>query len=301
MKKLVTHQNGFHADDVLAYAILKEVLTKQGETWTITRSRDYDVIAEADIAFDIGNEYDPARNRYDHHQKERAGARPNGVLYASAGLIWKHFGKELCSNTPVWETIDKALICELDAVDNGQNFVGELLFKEVTYTHLGMHIANFEPTMYEEKNPEILLDAFEKASEFARGVLVRMIHAVEAQEKAFQEASATYHGSEDKQILVFDKNFERPIWKRLAEYPEILYAVYPNEFAGTWKVECVPTKPTTLDSRKLFPESWRGLRDADLQAVTGLDDAQFCHPSGFLLGAVSKESAVKLAKMSLLM
>jgi uncharacterized UPF0160 family protein len=62
MKKLVTHGNGFHADDVTAYAILKEVLTKRGETWEIARSRDPEIIATGDIVFDIGDNFFNAFN-----------------------------------------------------------------------------------------------------------------------------------------------------------------------------------------------------------------------------------------------
>lgn len=129
MKKLVTHSQGFHADDVTAYAILKEVLTKRGETWEIIRSREPEIIETGDIVFDIGNSYDPELNRFDHHQKGKAGARDNGIYYASAGLIWKHFGKELCSNEVVWKMVDRDLISEIDAVDNGQTYMGKSFSK----------------------------------------------------------------------------------------------------------------------------------------------------------------------------
>jgi uncharacterized UPF0160 family protein len=36
-------------------------------------------------------------------------------------------------------------------------------------------------------------------------------------------------------------------------------------------------------------------------AATGVADATFCHPSGFLFGAKSFESALELAKKALLM
>ncbi len=301
MKKLATHNQGFHADDVMAYAILKEVLTKRGETWTMVRTRDQAVIDDADIAFDIGNSYNPAMDRYDHHQKDRAGARPNGILYASAGLIWNHFGRELCSNESVWQSIDRSLISEIDAIDSGQNYVGELLFKDTGYSSMGMHIANFEPGMFETKTPEILMQSFEEASEFARGILRRMISSTESLEQAFQEASKVYEASSDKQVIVFEKNYERPTWKRMAQFPEPVYIVYPNSASSQWKVECVPKGPTTMESRKLFPEFWRGLRDEEFARTSGANDGEFCHPSGFLLGTGSRKTAIELAKKSLLM
>lgn len=298
MKKLVTHNQGFHADDVMAYAILQEVLTKRGETWEITRTRDRDVIDAADIVFDVGEQYDAEKNRYDHHQKGRAGARENGVLYASAGLVWKHFGHELCSDF-VWGVIDRGLIQELDASDNGQNFIKELSFADSAYVSLTIRIAQFEPVVFEEKTPELLLASFEAAAQFARGILHRAIDNEEAFNRAFQEASEVYRDSENKQILVFQKNYERPIWKRLAEYPEPVFIVYYNSKNNDWKVEAVPVTPIVLESRKTAPESWRGAREEDLRQITGVADASFCHPSGFLFGAKSFEGAMRLAKMAL--
>lgn len=300
MKRLVTHSNGFHADDVFAYAILKEVFTKRGETWSITRSRDQDVIDQGDIVFDIGDRYDPSTNRYDHHQKERAGTRENGILYASAGLVWKHFGRELCSSEEVWQAIDQRLICELDALDNGQDFVKELSFEDATYTSIGMHAVYFESDMFSPRSPEILLGQFEEASEFARGILVRMIAAEEALERAFRECAEAYAASDSKEILVLDFNYQRPTWKRLAAFRDLVYVVYPNSASEQWKVECIPLAPDTLESRKLFPEFWRGLQGEELAYASGAEDAHFCHASGFLLGTGSKKTAIELAHKSLI-
>jgi uncharacterized UPF0160 family protein len=300
MKKLVTHGNGFHADDVIAYAILKEVLAKQGEAWEIVRSRDPEIIATGDIVFDIGDVYDPSINRYDHHQRGKAGARENGIYYASAGLIWKHFGMELCSNETVWSQIDRGLMCEMDATDNGQTYIGEILFKDAGYTSIGIHIANFEVhAPGKPSDPAELMKQFEDASEFARGILVRSINACEVLEKSFQDASACYKKSEDKQVIVFDKNYSRPIWKRMAEYPEPIFAVYYKQESDYWKVEAIPLTPIVMDSRKLAPNSWWGLNGEELQKVSGIPDATFCHSSGFLFGAVSLENALKMAQIAL--
>ncbi|MDB4983858.1 MAG: hypothetical protein JWM20_37 [Patescibacteria group bacterium] len=301
MKKLVTHNQGFHADDVMAYAILKEVLTKRGESWEIVRSRDQAVVESADIAFDIGYEYDVVRNRYDHHQTGRAGARPNGVLYASAGLIWNHFGRELCPSEHVWGEIDKCLIQEIDAIDSGQDYMGQFKFSDFGYTSLTIHIARFESMIIGEKTPEVLLKSFEEASEFARGILVRAIKDGEKLAQAFAEASEIYKNSADKQLPIFKKNYGRPVWKLLSEFPEMIFTVYFNEKNDDWRVEAIPLSPILLEARKYAPEPWRGLQFDELQTVSGVSDATFCHPSGFLFGAKSFEGAMTLAKKALLM
>jgi len=297
----VTHSQGFHADDVVAYAILKEVLTKQGEAWEIVRTRDLEIIKTGDIVFDVGGEYNPTQNRYDHHQEGRAGSRDNGVLYASVGLIWKHFGRDLCSSDRVWDEIDRNLIQELDAIDNGQNYIGQLMFKDSGYTSLSIHIANFKPLALGKKDANDLLNAFEEVSEFARGILRRMIDNEEFFEHAFFEVSEIYKNTTDKHILIFNKDYGRPTWKRLSEYPEPMFAVYYNDKYDDWRVESIPVTPITFEARKLAPESWRGLSNQELQDATGVSDAKFCHPSGFLIGVKSFEGAMELAKKALLM
>lgn len=299
MKKLVTHNAGFHADDVTAYAILKEVLSRRGESWTLERTRDPEIINQADIAFDIGFEYDASKNRYDHHQKGRAGARENGILYAAAGLVWKHFGMELCESEEVWSQIDRSLISAIDAQDNGQDIIKETYFTDIIFTQLGMYFYHFEPGPFEDSSPEILLEKFEEASEFARGILVRALHNFNEYEKAFQEAKKVYETAPDKTILVFPKNYQRPTWKRMSAFPEPVFVIYYTDKNNQWKVEAIPERPESQQSRKLAPESWRGSGPEQMVAATGVVDASFCHPSGFLFGAQSFESAQQLAKMAI--
>ncbi len=42
-----------------------------------------------------------------------------------------------------------------------------------------------------------------------------------------------------------------------------------------------------------------GLRDEELQKITGVEDAVFCHKGLFLAVSKSKEGAVKLAELAL--
>ena len=190
---------------------------------------------------------------------------------------------------------------EIDATDSGQTYVGPLLFKDAGYTSLGIHIANFGQLNTEGRTADGLLQMFEQASEFARGVLARAINSCEMLEQAIQEVSEIYNRSDDKQILVLDKDYGRPTWKRLSQYPELTFVVYYNDKADRWSAESIPVSATEMISRKLFPESWRGLREDELKNVTGESDILFCHPSGFLLGTKSKESVLTLAKKALLM
>jgi uncharacterized UPF0160 family protein len=69
-----------------------------------------------------------------------------------------------------------------------------------------------------------------------------------------------------------------------------------------WSVEAIRKSPNTMESRKLFPESWRGLMkdDGKLKEVTGIPDARFCHRNGFFLTVDSKDGAIALAEKALI-
>ena len=123
MKKLITHNGSFHADDIFACATLSLVLEKEGQEFEVIRTRDEETIKNGDYVFDVGGIYNPKINRFDHHQKSGAGKRENGIEYSSFGLVWKKFGKELTGSEKIAELIDKHLVSSIDAHDNGLDLV----------------------------------------------------------------------------------------------------------------------------------------------------------------------------------
>jgi hypothetical protein len=60
--------------------------------------------------------------------------------------------------------------------------------------------------------------------------------------------------------------------------------LYPDESAK-WRIQAVPRSPDSFESRKALPEPWRGLRDEELSAKTGVPGCIFIHASGFIGGA----------------
>lgn len=85
---VITHAGVFHADDVFATVILSKVR----ENVVVARvQRVPDNLSADVVVYDIGG------GKFDHHQRGGNGARPNGVPYASCGLLWKEFGpQDLC-------------------------------------------------------------------------------------------------------------------------------------------------------------------------------------------------------------
>jgi urease accessory protein len=93
--KIVTHSGTFHADESLAVYMLKSLPRFSGAE--LIRTRDEAVISEAGIVVDVGAVYDPQRLRFDHHQRgfEETFSADHTVKLSSAGLIYKHFGREM--------------------------------------------------------------------------------------------------------------------------------------------------------------------------------------------------------------
>jgi hypothetical protein len=92
-----THNGHFHADEALAvYMLRKHIPTYAGAR--LVRSRDPKLLDECHTVVDVGGEYDPARNRFDHHQRTFATTFPGRqTRLSSAGLIYMHFGREIIS------------------------------------------------------------------------------------------------------------------------------------------------------------------------------------------------------------
>lgn len=48
-----------------------------------------------------------------------------------------------------------------------------------------------------------------------------------------------------------------------------------------------------------MPEAWRGVRDADLSKVAGIEGCVFCHAAGFIGGNETYQGALQMAQKAL--
>jgi len=102
-KTVAVHDGNFHPDDVFSVAILSLYL---GYVPKVIRTRDKNIINKADYILDVGQEYDPVKNKFDHHSEGWNFKRSNGILYATCGLIWKEFGLKIAGSKEVFDIID---------------------------------------------------------------------------------------------------------------------------------------------------------------------------------------------------
>ncbi len=290
--KLVTHNRDFHLDDIFACAVLSLLAKKQGAKYTVVRTRDEGLIASGDIVFDVGGIYDPATMRFDHHQKGGAGVRTNGIPYASFGLVWKNYGDILTGNAEITEKIDKRMCQPIDADDNGV----------ATYTQTGdvspYSVRNlFYAFRTTWKEDEAGLDAaFLKLVAFAEEVITREIITARDNKEAESIVEQAYQDAPDKRLIVLETSV--PAEDVLMKYPEPLFIIRPNS-DGSWRMVGVSAKNEGFERRKNMPTAWSALRDAELEKVTGVPGAVFCHAGLWLIVAKSKDAILALAKQAL--
>ncbi|MDR3519808.1 MAG: MYG1 family protein [Candidatus Pacebacteria bacterium] len=297
VKQLVTHDGSFHADDIFACATLCLILEKENETFEIKRTRDLKIIKNGDYVFDVGGVYNKETNRFDHHQVGGAGRRSSGegqvvVEYASFGLVWEKFGKIISGDERVVEIIDKRLAMPIDAFDNGLDLVENKY--EVTPYYIQHLFFSMRPTWKEESLSKDTM--FLKCVEIAKSVLAREI--IQAQDALLAEelVISIYKNTSDKRIIVLDKHY--PYEYVLNNFPEPLFAVYLKESDNSWQIKAIKENPKTFVNRKNFPKAWAGLRDEELENITGVKGAVFCHRGLFLAVAQTKEGAIKLAQIA---
>lgn len=76
---------------------------------------------------------------------------------------------------------------------------------------------------------------------------------------------------------------------------DIYITVFPSQRGG-WNFQGVPLSPSSFDTRISVPDEWCGKRDGELQELTGIKEARFIHPGGFIGGTDSYEATMALAK-----
>lgn len=144
VKRIGTHSGNFHCDEALACGMLLCLPDWQGKVELI-RTRDGPTLDKCDIVADVGGVYDPAKHRYDHHQREFSDTMTElekTIKLSSAGLVYRHHGKDFlrvlrdavaseapkgCEPIPdslfdkLYKKVYSGFIEHIDGIDNGVN------------------------------------------------------------------------------------------------------------------------------------------------------------------------------------
>ncbi|KAF9581986.1 hypothetical protein BGW38_000809 [Lunasporangiospora selenospora] len=315
MTKLIgTHNGHFHCDEALAVHMLLQ--TKEFKEAELIRTRDAAKLDTCDIVVDVGGVYDTTKHRYDHHQRgftEVFGGKFDTKL-SSAGLVYKHFGKEIIASILSLDETDAQVellynkvyenfVEALDGGDNGiSQYPSDIKPKYRVGTALPQRVAGLNPWWNQK---DIDVDAqFMKAvamtgQDFTDAIRYLGLSWWPARDLVVKALEGRTDIHPSGKILVFDQSCP---WKehlfKLEEELQVeekpLYVLYPDE-SGNWRIQCVPPSPESFDCRKHLPQEWRGFRDDELSERSGIPNSIFVHMSGFIGGNKTREGALEMA------
>ncbi len=276
--KVVTHSGKFHADDVLAWSLLRHFHPKR-ESLSLMRTRDPELIEKADIVFDVGGVYNPTIGRFDHHQNEYDGP------LSSAGMVLEWLMESNYLSTAMATVLKQKIVTYVDDVDNGR--VEENINVPCFSTLISIYNSN-----------AMDFEGFDEQFHIAHSMASQIIDGIE---KKFQ----LEENSKEAVLREMDRSLKES--SRLLEFPQHLswkstyfsnngtghpsqFIIYPTMY-GTWQVTAIPPNEGSFGQKKSFPIEWAGLRNEDLSRVTGVPSI-FCHKNRFIAVFKTREAAI---------
>jgi uncharacterized UPF0160 family protein len=113
--------------------------------------------------------------------------------------------------------------------------------------------------------------------------------------EVYKKLEGVYNRTIDKRVLVLDKKL--PF--RLTNFKDSLFSIYPSPARDSWTAASVFIKEGFYGVRVNFPKSWAGKSPEELQKITGVKDARFCHSGRWIISADSKEGVLEMVNLAL--
>ena len=324
-KKIIgTHSGKFHSDEVLSTFMLKYYPdTVQS---AVVRTRNDEILKLCDVVVDVGSIIDPKKFRFDHHMKEynevfdEKDEDLNKIKLSSAGLVWKYLGKEVLINVlksltlyeqnkthidEMFKYIYIDFIMGVDGLDNGvTQYDKDIKPKYKLSGHFTDRISRLNPE-WNVENVDVN-ERFKKAWDVAEEEFLHYINkyansyflAYDIVDNAIKEAV-----KENRVYIILEKYcpWHKPLYeieKKMKIEDRFLYCVHPGN-NKRWCSTAVNLNDHCMELRKPFPVEWRGKRSDELKKITGINDAEFVHASGFVSFWLLKESAIKATEFSI--
>lgn len=249
---VATHSGPFHADDVVAFALVRTFVDPDA------------------TVVDVGAVFDPEARRFDHHQQAYQGPR------SSAGMILDWLEAEGTISPALAHHFREEAFTYLDDVDNGA----------VAPTRgvpcWPRMVDAFNQTAEDAAG---FLEAFHVVSGFAS----LWLKALKAEFDRIEQARSVVKQAMEKAQAAGSNLMEFDAYLRWKEpYYELGGSEHLTEFAlfpgtdGTWRVIAIPPALGAFEQKRSFPEPWAGLVDEALAEVTGVPGSIFCHKNRFI-------------------
>lgn len=312
MTTLITHSGRFHTDEVFGTALLLQIYNIP----EITRTRDEKILREAKknintIVIDVGREYNPEMNNYDHHQESFGDtfSEEYVIPLSSCGLIWKHFGKEIIRTVvrekltddlveKIYQSMYEKVFLSVDGNDNGIKSIMNMDDVKYNYFYnvtLDEIIGSFN--LSDPKND------IEQAYQFNQAVTV----CVQYFRNKIRQVSNNIINYE-KNLPYFSRVFERDHQKRYLYLDDdsVYYGIYIGDFDREKNVLFFITKKSDYEF-KIHTRRVRGgsfeivapiISQDDARALVG-DDLIFVHKAKFTGACKTLGSAVEVVEESI--
>lgn len=324
MAKICTHSGTFHADESLAVYMLKSL--PRFQDYEVVRSRDPKDWEESEIVVDVSGKYDGVKY-FDHHQREFDETFPGfKTKLSSAGLVYKHFGKDILKHKlqlteaqlrsgileTLYEKIYKEFIESIDANDNGVNKYEEEITQPAKFIDRSLMlpsiVSNLNPQWYTDPESKDFDVQFEKSSQLMGEVFenivkyygISYLKSKDIVNKAIEER---FNIDKSGQIIKLDKycNWKSHLYnieneKNITD--QIKFVLFEDS-SKTWRISTISINSGSFEFRQGIKSEWRGIRDENLNKLVGIEDGVFVHALGFIGGAKSYDSVLKMAKLSL--
>jgi uncharacterized UPF0160 family protein len=332
---VAVHDGRFHTDEVLGVSILKILYDLLHIKLDLYRTRDPNLLNKCDIVLDVGQIYDPARRRFDHHQKEcNETFTPNSTIkLSSAGMTWKEYGHLLVqllliernmaaaaaaaaalSDDEIQTIVDKCytqsyyqVIQEVDAHDNGQSPIYEEydrpeIYRFRKYLDLGQTIAKLNRTQ-DESSVEAKNKQFVIASQLMEGIFLihvnSIIDEVITEVKELPALLEVYKKRNLEYLLDIPNGVTHdPKFINKVDVAEkLLYNIYYQEHSGNWVFGTMQKKGSQFVNRKnlLSMESLKALLTPE-----EMSQVVFVHKNLFCGSAKTREVARRVCELSYL-
>ena len=275
---VATHNGPFHADDVMAFALIRAFVDPDA---TVVRTRDPSVIDRADVAIDVGGRFDPDAMRFDHHQASYQGPR------SSAGMVLDWLAATRRVDDELAARLRSGVVDYLDAVDTGRRAPDPAVPCFPRLVAALNHPAD-DDAGYDA--------AYRSAAAMAEAIVQGLSHELDHIRRARALVRDAMAAAEREGSLVLQLEAYVP-WKDA--YFEAGGADHPTAFVlhpatdGSWRVVAIPPKLGTFEQKISLPEPWAGLTDEALCAVTGVEGSVFCHKNRFIAVFKTRAGAVE--------
>jgi uncharacterized UPF0160 family protein len=272
-----THSGTFHADDVLAFALIRTFVDPEA---SVVRTRDAEALSRCDVVIDVGGVFDPSSLRFDHHQATYDGPR------SSAGMVLDWLERSGRVDGELARALRGRVVDYIDAVDTGREpprMDVPCLARVVEYMGHGLD------------TPAAQHAAFLDASDIARRVVGGVVRGHETTVRARGWVLEAMRAAESTGRSVVELPQFLP-WKDVyfeqgGEAHPTWFVLFPQE--GTWKVVAIPPRNGEFSQKRPLPASWGGKMGEELEAVTGVRGASFCHKNRFIAVFSSREGALE--------